>query len=189
MSAVCVSDPTARARRALTLSLWTAGVVLITGSGAVAARIVTLDGSMLTQVEARQDPHKLFPANETVERDLLDVRPPAVEEVRLASLWPATEPPPVAPEQAYPAQGSDSAAADMAYRPDEATEAAALAETTRARAVPGVIECAETCFDAHQAAEDTVETSGGDTTSLPTVTPTSAARTETVALDDLLPRQ
>jgi hypothetical protein len=188
MSAVFAPDAALRARRALGLSLWTAGVVLTVGSGAVAARIATFDGSMLTQVDERRDPHAVFPATEAVKRDVLDVRPPVVETLTLASAWPATEALPP-PEDATSVSSETSAAADMAYVSPDVSDAAALAEATRPRAVPGVIECTDTCFDAHEAATDTVETVGGDTTSLPAVTPDSAARPETVALDDLLPRR
>lgn len=190
MSAVFAPDAALRARRALGLSLWTAGVVLTVGSGAVAARIATFDGSVLTQVDERRDPRAVFPATEAVERDVLDVRPPVVEPLTLASVWAATDALPP-PEEASSVGSEPSAAADadMAYVSPDASDAAALAEATRPRAVPGVIECTDTCFDAHQAATDTVETAGGDTTSLPAVTPEAAAKPETVALDDLLPRR
>lgn len=186
MASLSEMDAAARARRALGLSLWTAAVVLTVGSGAVAARIATFDGSVLTQVDRRQDPHKLFPDTQAVERETLDVRPPVVDNTHFASVWPAADAP---PPEAAPVESVKGPASEMAYVTEDAREAEAIAEATRPRALPGVIECAETCYDAHQAATDTVETVGGDTTSLPAVTPDSAASPETVALDDLLPRR
>lgn len=187
MIAVFAPDAALRARRALGLSLWTAGVVLTVGSGAVAARIATFDGSMLTQVDERRDPHAMFPTTEAVERDVLDVRPPVVETLTLAGVWPTSEALPP-PEDASPVR-SETSAAEMAYVSPDANDAAAMVEATRPRAVPGVIECTDTCFDADQMATDTVETAGGDTTSLPTITPEMASKAETVVLDDLLPRR
>ncbi|ADU14204.1 hypothetical protein [Asticcacaulis excentricus] len=188
MSAIFAADAALRARRVLCLSLWTAGVVLTVGSGAVAARIATFDGTMLTQVDDRRDPHAIFPATESVERDVLDVRPTVMATLTRAGVWPATEALP-SPEHPSSVSSKTSAAADMVYVSPDASDTAAPVEATRPRAVPGVIECTDTCFDASQVATEAVETAGGDTASLPTVTPEAAAKPETVALDDLLPRR
>lgn len=187
-----LTDPASRARKALWLSLWTAGAVFVLSSGAVAARMASFDSTPLTQVDARQDPRKLFPESEKIEREMLDVRPPVIESINLASVWPVTDAfdqPPAADPQ------PNAYAADMSYQTD-LTDTGGMGgvtaqmgpETMMAQPVPGVIECADTCIDAHTAAAQTVETSMADTATLPEVTPRNAAASETVVLDDLLPK-
>lgn len=199
------ADAASRARNALFLSLWTAGAVFVLSSGAVAARMASFDGSPLTQVDARQDPRTLFPESGAVERDVLDVRPPVIEQISLASVWPMTDAfdqPPVAEPQSADSQTDlqpNDYAADMSYQTDLSDTGLndtglntgmgdMTAETGMAQPVPGVIECSDTCVDAHAVVAQTVETSMADTTTLPEVTPRNAAASETVILDDLLPK-